>query len=153
MPAVLRRGLRTIFQAISKKIKDNYHEWLQMIRDCSNPKTVNPKGVVSSSFFAIRNTDKCIVGIIDFRHYLKEDLKDFGHIGYSVVPSERKKGYATEMLSKILEYAKLQGLKEVQLVCNTSNIASKKTIINNQGKSMKIYEHNSKLKEVFIITL
>ena len=46
-------------------------------------------------FFAVDN-DR-IVGIIDFRHTLNDFLKDLGHCGYSVRPSERRKGFATEM--------------------------------------------------------
>ena len=40
-------------------------------------------------FFVVDN-DR-IVGIIDFRHTLNDFLKDLGHCGYSVRPSERRK--------------------------------------------------------------
>ncbi|MDU4976193.1 MAG: GNAT family N-acetyltransferase, partial [Hungatella hathewayi] len=59
--------------------------------------------VPSEVFLAIRQRDNHIVGMIDFRHPLSDFLFNFGgNIGYSVRPSERQKGYATEMLRLIL---------------------------------------------------
>ncbi len=41
-----------------------------------------------------------ILGVCDLRHRLTEGLLDFGgHVAYSVRPSERGKGYATQILS------------------------------------------------------
>ena len=69
-----------------------------------------------------------IVGIIDLRHELNEFLQDFGNSGYSVRPSERRKGYATEMLRLIKEVAKRVGLTSLQLSVERSNEPSVKTI-------------------------
>ena len=52
----------------------------------------------------------------------------YGDIGYSVCPSERRKGYATKMLKYALEVCKELGMKSVILGCYKSNIASSKTI-------------------------
>lgn len=53
---------------------------------------------------------------------------DFGNCGYSVRPSERQKGYATEMLRQLLAVAKDAGLQEVHLATKQNNIFSVKTI-------------------------
>ncbi|MDE7258137.1 MAG: GNAT family N-acetyltransferase, partial [Lachnospiraceae bacterium] len=54
--------------------------------------------VPSEVFLAVRQNDDRVVGIIDFRHPLSDFLKNFGgNIGYSIRPSERRKGYASEM--------------------------------------------------------
>lgn len=70
---------------------------------------------------------------------LTEFYKDSGHIGYSVRPLERKKGYATEILRLTLDFAKKQGLSEVFLVCKRENVASIKTIMNNEGLLIRTF--------------
>ncbi len=115
-----------------------YSEWLQIIRDNLDKDKVNPKFGFSHTLFAI-NKDKKIIGIVNFRHVLTDFYKNSGHIGYSVRPLERKKGYATEILRQTLDYAKKQGLSEVFLVCKRDNEASKKTIIKNNGSLIRTF--------------
>ena len=47
-----------------------------------------------------------------------------GHIGYSIRPSYRKKGYGTKLLSLVLDYCKEIGLNKVRLGCYCENKAS-----------------------------
>ncbi|HON10797.1 MAG TPA: GNAT family N-acetyltransferase, partial [Chitinispirillaceae bacterium] len=51
-----------------------------------------------------------------------------GHIGFSVRPCERKKGYGTEILRMGLLYAKSLGIKKVMLGCFSDNLPSARTI-------------------------
>lgn len=90
--------------------------------------------VPSEVYLAIRDTDNRVVGIIDFRHPLSEFLLNFGgNIGYSIRPSERQKGYATEMLRLLLLECRAFGEKRILLACDKENEASRKTIMNNKG--------------------
>lgn len=146
-------GERVINGSFLLDYKDNYHEWLQILKDSLSVETVNPKWVVSDTFFAIRKSDNKIVGIVNFRHSLNDFYKDLGHIGYSVRPSERKKGYATEILKQTLKHAKKLGLHEVFLTCKVENEASRKTIINNGGIQSRSFAKEDKEYEVFKIDL
>ena len=62
-----------------------------------------PEGMVlATQFLCIRKSDNRLVGMIQVRHYLNDFLRTLGgHIGYSVRPSERRKGYASWMLKNV----------------------------------------------------
>ena len=75
-----------------------------------------------------------MVGAVNIRHYLNEKLLfDGGHIGDGVRPSERRKGYATKIISLALDECKNLGINKVLITCNKDNIGSAKSIINNGG--------------------
>lgn len=95
--------------------------------------TVNTSFVPAHTYFLVQENKK-IIGAVNIRHYLNEYLLNFGgHIGYGVRPSERKKGYASLMLSMALPIAKELGINKALITCDKNNVGSAKTIINNGG--------------------
>ncbi len=56
-----------------------------------------------------------------------------GHIGYSVVPCKRRRGYATRALALLLPLARAQGLAHVELTTDLDNTASQRVITANGG--------------------
>ena len=131
---------------------DSYEEWLTSVTNNTSADTVNPNWVVTDTFFAVDESGK-IVGIIDLRHTLNDFLKNFGNCGYSVRPSERRKGYATEMLCQVLEVAKEAGLKEVHLSVERANEASVKTIVKNGGVYERSFEYKGEEADIYRIDL
>lgn len=110
-----------------------YEDWLKRVNNESNG--ILEEDRVPASFYFLMN-DGRIIGSISIRHNLNNEfLKRYGgHIGYNVRPSERGKGYGTEMLYLALFKCKELGLSDVMITCKKDNIASAKVIEANGGK-------------------
>lgn len=93
-----------------------------------------PQGWVPASTYWLVSCER-IVGTSNLRHKLNDFLENCGgHIGYSVRPSQRGKGYATKILALTLEKAKELRIKRILITCDDDNIASAKVIEKNGGK-------------------
>jgi predicted acetyltransferase len=56
-----------------------------------------------------------------------------GHIGYTVVPWKRRRGYATQALREALEDARGEGLRYVEITTDPDNVPSQRVIERNGG--------------------
>lgn len=56
-----------------------------------------------------------------------------GHIGYSVVPWKRRRGYATEALRGMLLEIRCVGIPYVEIMTGAKNLASQRVITENGG--------------------
>ena len=109
-------------------------EWLAKVDAFAHAETVPSGWVQTTQFLCVRENDRRLVGMIQVRHRFNEFLEKYaGHIGYSVRPSERKKGYAAWMLNTVKPYCRKIGLEKILVCCLTGNEASRKVILKNGG--------------------
>lgn len=74
------------------------------------------------------------VGIGKIRAYLNAELRrEGGHIGYTIRPSKRGRGYGKLMLRELLCKAKERNMKEVLITCYVNNTPSRRIIEGNGG--------------------
>lgn len=109
-------------------------EWLAENARYADPATLPEGKVLSTLFVCERRADGRIVGMLQVRHTLNDYLLHYGgHIGYSVRPDERRKGYASWMLAQALDYCRSLGLTRVLITCRDTNEASRRTILKAGG--------------------
>ncbi len=132
---------------------ESYEEWLSAVTKNTALETVDENWVLTDTFFAVRKKDDKIIGIIDLRHTLNDFLKDFGNCGYSVRPSERKKGYATEMLHQLIGVAREAGLPELHISVEKTNTASIKVIKKNGGVYERSFVYEGESADIYRIVV
>lgn len=131
----------------------SYDEWIEKVTANAKAETVDSDWVLTDTFLAVRASDERIVGIADLRYQLNDFLKDFGNCGYSVRPSERRKGYASEILRQICAAAREHGLRQLQLSVEKDNTASIKTIEKNGGNYCRSFIFEEEEAYVYLIDL
>lgn len=118
---------------VISKDPSNFQEMVISLLDSEQGKNIPSNWVPDSTFWLV-NEDKRVIGAVNIRHRLTDKLFNCGgHIGYGIRPSERRKGYATKLLSLSLEKARELSILKVLVVCDEDNTGSKKTILNNGG--------------------
>lgn len=113
--------------------KNDYHDFDYYLEHLELKEAA--EGLVPDSvFFLLDEARDRLLGAINIRHYLNDSLlKEGGHIGDGIRPSERRKGYATEMIRLALIECKKLSIDKVLMTCDKENIASAKSIIKNGG--------------------
>lgn len=112
-------------------------EYIQVSIDREYPERL-PDGMVPAiQLHFIRKNDGVLLGMLQIRQTVNEAIRKYsGNIGYSVRPSQRRRGYAKEMLKMALPLCREIGMDRVMICCTVDNIGSERTILANGG----IYE-------------
>ncbi len=123
-----------IWEGVIPRHNESTAQFVQRLLDAETKPA--PGLVCETIYWACENSQ--VVGRISLRHFLNENLKEFGgHIGYEVRPSSRKRGFAKEMLRQLLQTPKAFEIGQLLLTCAPDNIASNKTILANGGTLVK----------------
>lgn len=121
-----------------ERYKDDYAGWLKHLEEMRNLEP-NDKLVPGETFFLMKRLPRAshmfqgdverLVGMVNIRLTLNDNLWKYGgHIGYSIRPSERRKGYNKVNLYLALKVCQNHGIEVTLLDCDKNNIGSAKTI-------------------------
>lgn len=107
---------------------DDYGGWLKKLEADYN-RVPDEERVPARTYFLVRESDGRIVGMINIRLALNEKLRRYGgHIGYSIRPTERGKGYNKINLYLGLKICEKYGIDSVFMDADLDNPASWKTM-------------------------
>ena len=111
----------------------SYEEWLESNQNQEMGINLTEGWVPAIQLVAFSVKGQAI-GFLNLRLRLSNFLlEEGGHIGYSIRPSERGKGYAKETLCQGLQVAKEKSIKKALVTCSVNNSASRAVILVNGG--------------------
>lgn len=128
-----------------------FEDWVKKVH---NNVTIPDKVWGKSCTYLVFDDNKKLIGMLSIRHDLSDELvQKYGHIGYGVRPSERRKGYANKILAYALKECKKLGLNTVILGCYKHNIGSARTILKNGGKLIREVDDIKQINNYYTINL
>jgi predicted acetyltransferase len=131
---------------------DDPLKWITWSRAQEKRETCSPDLVPATQFLYVNDEVHHLAGMIQVRHEFNDFLAKYGgHIGYSIRPCDRRKGYGTAQLQAVLPYCWSIGLNEVLITCLRGNTGSEKIILACGG----VYEstvtlHDEKQGDLFL---
>ena len=111
----------------------SYEDWLESNQNQEMGINLTEGWVPAIQLVAFSEKGQAL-GFLNLRLRLSNFLlEEGGHIGYSIRPSERGKGYAKETLRQGLQVAKEKNIKKTLVTCSVNNPASRAVILANGG--------------------
>lgn len=134
MTADFRHAGDMSYDVVPELIRHDFAGYVRKLHDQANGIGLDAGRVPSNTYWLLREDDRTVLGASSLRHELTPSLEiEGGHIGYRIRPSQRRKGYGTQILALTLEKAREAGLRRVLVTCDTDNITSAHIIQKNGG--------------------
>ena len=116
--------------AVHARISD----WLKEAEQLSHIHTT-PDGRIPRKQWLYMREDGEILGLLQIRFMLIAWYRQYaGHIGYTIRPDERRKGYASQLLREAIPLCHDLGISPILVCCERENEASIRTILKNGGR-------------------
>jgi predicted acetyltransferase len=121
------------YYAYHNRAMSDYRAFLKEVHAWKRGKDL-PAGFVPMTTYWLLRDGGTILGESRLRSRLTPELEvEGGHIGYMIRPSERRKGYGTQILALVLLAAQRAGHRRVLVTCDTDNTGSARIIEKNGG--------------------
>ena len=118
---------------------EDYEGWLEKL-EADYVREPGEEKVPARTYFLVRESDRRIVGMINIRLALNEMQRQYGgHIGYSIRPTERGRGYNKINLYLGLKVLNRHGIGEALLDADLENPASWRTMEALGGRRVREY--------------
>ena len=121
--------------SLDRYLKEStYDEWLAKVFSYIDIANVPEGKIPGLTYFFVREEDDRIIGMINIRLALNDFLRnEAGHIGYCIRPTERRKGYGTELLRAGIAVCRRVEIGDIIVSCDKVNLASAGVIKNCGG--------------------
>lgn len=125
---------------VAGKNHDEFRAWLvRQVENAAKTEIEDGYRVPQAIYWLLK--DGKPVGIGKLRYFLTDALRQSGgHIGYSIAPDMRGRGYATELLRLVLKEAAHKGVERALITVNNSNPASVRVALKCGGKIERVSE-------------
>lgn len=132
----------------SSIVNNKDEEYLRLLNGTIHQK--EPRN--SLTYFCLDSINHRFVGAVIIYHETNEEfLLENGHIDVGICLSEQNKGYVTKLIQLAVEQCFELGMDEVLLVCETTNFALRKAIVDNGGRFEKQFSFGGEILERFWI--
>ena len=107
--------------------QSDFQEYLEKLENWSIGIDL-PENFVPNTFL-VGVLEGKIIGRVSIRHRLTDYLERIGgHVGYGVIHSYRRRGFATEMLKQAISVCFSLKINQILVTCDEDNIGSRKVI-------------------------
>ena len=121
--------------SLDRYLKEStYDEWLTKVFSYIDIANIPEGKIPGLTYFFVREEDDRIIGMVNIRLALNDFLRnEAGHIGYCIRPTERRKGYGTELLRTGIAVCRRVDIKDIIVTCDKVNLGSAGVIRNCGG--------------------